>query len=136
MGKMHTLRDTLERELDKLADKKTMSMSDLDTVSKLLTSIKNIYKIEMYGDEYSHGGEWRADGYSYNDGYDHATRRRHYVRGHYSREGRGRDDYSRGYSMADAKQDIVADLREMMQMEGLDRDEREVLEKAMRQLSR
>lgn len=157
MEKLHQLKSTLEKELDKLAGKGSMSGSDLENIFKLVMAIKGIYKIKMYEEEdgYSQdGGMWRAEG-----GYSDRRGRRNgrgmsyednsYARGDYSgesyaqggyserrrRDARGR--YSReGYSMHDAKGEIVEEIQELMEMEGLEHRDREVLRKAMEQLSR
>ena len=99
--KLEHLRDTLCGELDKVARKEEISMSDLDVIDKLTHSIKNLDKvmlademIEEYGYDFPNysgarrGRDGDGDG-RYNEG---------------SRRGRSRDsydrsyDYSRGYS--------------------------------------
>ena len=102
MKDMHKLKEMLERELHELSEKGKLSAGDVDTIHKLSSSIKNLCKIEMYGEEeeysrrsydggMSHrGGGWRAEGEygdSYEDGMSGARRGMHYVRGHYSRDG-------------------------------------------------
>lgn len=142
MEKMHMLKSTLEREIDKIAGKGSMNAGDLEMVSKLLWSLKNACKIEMYEDGgYSQdGGMWRAeggysdrrgyrmsraDGMSYGDNGGYSGRRRRDTRGRFT-----------SYSMNDAKHEMIEDLREMMEMEGIEPHDREVLKKAMEQLSR
>lgn len=71
------LKDKLWEELEDISRSGEMSGSDLEMVHKITDTIKNIDKICML----ESGGE---------DGYSNA--RRHYVRGHYSRDG-GYDDY-------------------------------------------
>lgn len=92
--KLETLRDTLCGELDKVAKKEEISMSDLDVIDKLTHSIKNLDKvmlgnemIEQYGYEFpDYSGARRGrDGDS--DGrYNESSRR-----------GRSRDSYDRSY---------------------------------------
>lgn len=92
--KLEHLRDTLCGELDKVARKEELSMSDLDIIDKLTHSIKNLDKvmlgnemIEEYGYDFpSYSGARRGrDGDSdgrYNEG---------------SRRGRSRDSYDSSY---------------------------------------
>ncbi len=95
MRTVEDLKEMLCKELDEIGMKQELSAGDLDTVNKLTETIKNLYKIKMFEEEY------RGDGGSYNGG--SSSRRgysrdssyggysgRHYVRGHYSRES-GRD---------------------------------------------
>ena len=92
--KLESLRDTLCGELEKVAKKEELSMSDLDVIDKLTHSIKNLDKvmlgnemIEEYGYDFpSYSGARRGrDGDSdgrYNEG---------------SRRGRSRDSYDSSY---------------------------------------
>lgn len=121
---MHDGKRMLCEELDKIVEKGQLSMGDLDILHKLSDTLKNMLKIEMLEDEggeyserddgmmrgYSRGGDWEARGrfergHSYDGGSSYARRKRD-SRGRYSR-----DD---GYSRADGKEDMVADLEEMM----------------------
>lgn len=81
---MHKLEDLIWKQLDEYKDRDKLSMSDLEIVHKLTDTIKNIMKIEALG-------------------YDEGMSNRHYVRGHYSRDGHRYDetDYRYGrYSRA------------------------------------
>lgn len=148
MEKMHMLKDTLSREIDKLAGKGSMSSSDLEMISKLIWTMKNIYKIEMYEEEggYSQDGMWRAEGYSerrgrrnsrgnsyggnsYNDGMSYGSDNQGYS------ERRRRDTRGR-YSMHDAKHEMMEEMKKLMEMEGIEPRDREVLRKAMAELGR
>lgn len=51
MKRMSELKKRLEEELDELAGRNDMSMTDLDAIQKLTSSIKNIAKIEAMGQE-------------------------------------------------------------------------------------
>ena len=88
---MYELRNMLCDELDELARKGDLGAGDLDIAHKLVSTIKNIDKIEMmeddgYSERYSHGGDWEADMRgTYGRGSSYARRGTHYVRGHYSR---------------------------------------------------
>lgn len=92
--KLENLRDTLCGELEKVARKEEINMSDLDIIDKLTHSIKNLDKvmlgnemIEQYGYDFpDYSGARRGrDGDS--DGrYNESSRR-----------GRSRDGYDRSY---------------------------------------
>ena len=97
--KLENLRDTLCGELEKVAKKEEISMSDLDVIDKLTHSIKNLDKvmlgnemIDQYGYEFpDYSGARRGrDGDS--DGrYNESSNRRGRVRG------RSRDSYDGSY---------------------------------------
>ena len=105
----------------------------------------------LYVKGYSMGdGYWEAQG-SYagepmNDGYSNARRGEHWVRGHYSRDGRrmyGRDggySYrrrdSRGrYSRADGKEGMMESMKEIM-ADATTEKEREIIRDAMSKLEK
>ena len=142
---MHTyyeLKDMLHDELSDIVKKGELSAGSLDTVDKLLNSIKNACKIIMY-DEYSEEGYSNDDGYSYARG----GQRRDSM-GRYSREGEGGYSnarggrggrggrYSRasGYSYAD-KEEKVEILHDMMDEAKTD-EERRVIEKLIRRMDK
>lgn len=119
MRYLDDLKDMLCKELEELAEKGELSAGDLETIHKLTSSIKNIDKIEMFKDigEYSEddGYVMRSD---YDRGNSYANRGKHYVRGHYSRDGsrdysmrRGRDGR---YSRDDGKHHMIERLESMM----------------------
>lgn len=139
MKKAEELKEMLCEELEAIASTGNISRSDLDDVSKLTESLKNLYKIEMLEEasEYSQDGEWEARGnyargnmrsnrnYSYDDDMDNMNRnsyarRRgtHYVRGHYSRA------------------DVSERLDSMMNNSRLTEEERDTLERAMDMLGK
>ena len=147
---MHTyyeLKDMLKNELDQIVKKGELSAGSLETIDKLLNSIKNACKITMYE-------EYKEDGYSYADSdmdmsnYSYARGRGSNAKrdsmGRYSSEGGysnarggrdGRGGYSRrGYSYDDGdKQEKVEMLREMMQEAGSE-EERRTLQKLIRRM--
>lgn len=153
---MHTyyeLKDMLKNELDQIVKKGELSAGSLETVDKILNSIKNACKITMY-EEYKEDGYSYADSdmdmsnYSYARGRGSNARRdsmgRYSSEGGYSREGGysnarggrdGRGGYSRrGYSYDDGdKQEKVEMLREMMQEAGSE-EERRTLQKLIRRM--
>ena len=121
-----------------------VSAGDLEYIHKLTDSIKNIDKIEMLeeGGGYSEESNWMADGRmygtSYEDGMSYARGRGRNAKrdsmGRYSREGGSYDNmsYERGssyvrggnrggmsnrrggYSRADAKEQMIETLEDMM----------------------
>lgn len=134
MEYMYELKEKLCRELDEIARKPEMSAGDLETVHKLTDTIKNIDKIDMLEDgSYSMTGDWEGrsnysgrDNSSYNRGSSYANRGKHYVRGHYSRDGRM-------YSRAEAKDEMMSHLDMMMDAASTDR-ERDIIKRCMSQL--
>ena len=152
---MHTYYDAkemLHKELEEIVRKGELSAGSLETIDKLLNSIKNACKIIMY-DEFDEG--YSQEGGSMG-GNSYAQRRD--SMGRYSREGRGysresayanarggrgggnRGGYSRrgysrdgGYSYDDGKEEKVEILREMME-EANSEDERRVIQKLIRRM--
>lgn len=135
MEYMDKLRDKLCDELDEIARKPEMSAGDLETAHKLTDTIKNIDKIEMLEDGgYSQAG-YRDGGSSYNRGSSYANRGKHYVRGHYSRDGysmEGRGNRG-GYSRHDAKEAMMEQMEMLMEQAGSER-EREAIRRCISQL--
>ena len=135
---MHTyydVKEMLKRELDEIVKKGELSAGSLETIDKLLNSIKNSCKIIMY-EEYSN------DGYSYADSdadmSDYSYARTRDSRGRYSSARGGRGRYSRtttgGYSYAgDEKEEKIDMLREMMR-ESSSEEERRALQKIVRKM--
>lgn len=126
MKALYDLKDKLCRELDEIAEKPDLSAGDLETVHKLTDTIKNIDKIIMLeeDDGYSRGGGWEARGTFgrpiYDDGHSYARRGSHYVRGHYSRDGR------------DSKKRMEEELEEMMR--GADGEHREIIRRTLEEI--
>lgn len=86
MEKLYDLKEKLTRELDEIAEKPELGAGDLELIHKLTDTIKNIDKICALEEQggYSEAGDY--EGGSYGNG-SYANRGKHYVRGHYSREG-------------------------------------------------
>lgn len=148
---MHTyyeVKEMLKSELNEIVKKGELSAGSLETIDKILNSIKNACKIIMY-EEYSEDGYSYADSdadmsnYSYARGRGRNARRdsmgRYSSDGGYSnaRGGRdGRGGYSRrgGYSYDDGeKEEKVEMLREMMNEVKTD-EERRTLQKIIRKM--
>lgn len=127
---MHTLeklRDMLMDELAHCAEKDQLSTNSLYTVDKLTHAVKSIDTIMAMEDA----------GYS-NDGYSYARGRRRDSMGRYSRDysrGNSYRGYSRdnmGYSRDDAKDDLVAQLREISM--GAEGDHKMMIDEWIRQV--
>ena len=135
MEYMYELKDKLCKELDEIARKPEMGAGDLEIIHKLTDTIKNIDKIDMLEDDgYSQAG-YRDRGSSYNRGSSYANRGKHYVRGHYSRDGysmEGRGNRG-GYSRHDAKEAMMEQMEMLMEQAGSER-EREAIRRCMSQL--
>ena len=140
---MHTYyeaKEMLKKELDNIVKKGELSAGSLETIDKLLNSIKNACKITMYE-------EYAEDGYSYADG-DADMSDYAYARASGNGRGRGsnakRDSMgrysSRGYSRRGRysyddgeKQEKMDMLREMMNEVSSD-EERRALNKIIRRM--
>lgn len=138
MDTFYDIKDMLHEELKEIVKKGELSAGSLETIDKLLNSMKNACKLIMY-EEYS------DDGYSYadaemdmstysnarGDGRGRGSNARRDSRGRYSNAGRG---YRRGYSYNDGeKQDKIALLHDMMQ-EASSEDERRAIQKIIRRM--
>ena len=88
MKSMYDLRDMLCKELEEITRKGELGAGNLDIVHKLTDTIKNIDKITMLEDDgYSRDSDWDVSMRGgYGRGSSYARSRRHYVRGHYSRD--------------------------------------------------
>ena len=136
MEKLYDLKDKLCEELEEFARKQEMGAGDLEVIHKLTDTIKNIDKICMLeeGDGYSEA----VDGGGYGRGSSYANRGKHYVRGHYSRDG-GMNGYStrrrdgRGrYSREDGRSEMMEHLE--MAMDSATEQDRDTIKRFMRQL--
>ncbi len=136
MEKLYDLKDKLCEELEEFARKQEMGAGDLEVIHKLTDTIKNIDKICMLeeGDGYSEA----VDGGDYGRGSSYANRGKHYVRGHYSRDG-GMNGYStrrrdgRGrYSREDGRSEMMEHLE--MAMDSATEQDRDTIKRFMRQL--
>lgn len=133
---MENLRNKLWEELEEIDRKPEIGAGDLELAHKLTDTIKNIDKICMLEDGYSEDGEWPAD---MRHGASYANRGKHYVRGHYSRDGGMGDGYSSRrrdsmgrYSREDGRSKMMEHLEAAMDT-ATDQD-RETIKRFMRQL--
>lgn len=137
MKNLENLKDKLCEELEEYARKQDMGAGDLEVIHKLTDTIKNIDKICALEEG---GGYSQDSGMDYGRGSSYANRGKHYVRGHYSRDG-GRDGmggYSsrqdnRGrYSRDDGRSEMMEHLE--MALDSASDQDRETIKRFMRQL--
>ena len=135
MEYMYELKEKLCKELDEIASKPEMGAGDLEIIHKLTDTIKNLDKITLLeeDDGYSQAG-YRGSGNSYNRGSSYANRGKHYVRGHYSRDGYSMDGRG-GYSRHDAKEAMMEQMAMLVDQAGSER-EREIIRRAVDQLEK
>lgn len=135
---MHTyeeIKSMLCKELEQIVKKGELSAGSLETVDKILNSIKNAHKIIMY-EEYEDSDYSRADGMEGN----YSMRNRDSM-GRYARRGQGgrneyayRGRYSRGgYSYDDGKEEKIDMLREVMN-EANSEEEKRIINKLIRRM--
>ena len=135
MEYMHELKEKLCDELEEIARKGELGAGDLEIIHKLTDTIKNLDKIEMLedGGGYSQAGDWEMEGRgSYERGSSYRGRKRDSM-GRYSRDGRY-GPTTRMYSRAEAKDDMMAKLEEMM--DHASEQERTILRQAMDKLEK
>lgn len=138
MEYMHELKDKLCDELEEIARKGELGAGDLEIIHKLTDTIKNIDKIEMMKEDggYSQVGDWEIEGRAYNRGNSYRGRKRDSM-GRYSRDGRmmhGGYLDGRMYSRAEAKEDIMDQIEDMMG--DADEKEKAILRRAMTELGK
>lgn len=136
MDYMHELKEKLCDELEEIANKGELGAGDLEIIHKLTDTIKNLDKIGMLEDGYSQAGDWEIEGRAYNRGSSYARRKRDSM-GRYSRDGRMmRGGYRDGrmYSRAEAKEDIMDQIEDMMG--DADEKEKAILRRAMTELEK
>ena len=117
MKALYELKEKFEMELEELARKGELGAGDLELAHKLTDTIKNIDKICALEEDGGYSGDSYSRGSSY--------RRRHYVRGHYSRDG--------GYSRHDAKDQMMAQMEELLGRASNERD-RQAIQRCMEQM--
>lgn len=137
MKHLEKLKDMLNSELEILAKKNSITMTDLEKIHKLTDTIKNVDKIEALeesedGQSYARGRmnrTYNMGGRSYDDGESYARGRGRNAKrdsmGRYASDadndygmggssyGRVRG-YSRNYSEADGKEEMIEMLEDMM----------------------
>lgn len=129
MGTMEDLKRMICAELEEIAQKGEMSAGDLDTVYKLIVSKEKLLRIDELEEKlgYSEDGrKWRYSRDGEPDG--GSSYGRHYVRAHYSRDGRGR------YSMDEGRTMLADQIRDMIDNSDLSQNQKGALRKAMEAL--
>lgn len=113
--------DLMKMLCDELEDiKKDMrsrgaSAETLDAIRDITSSIKNIYKIEMFEELDGYSGDWDNDRDMYRRGSSYARRGSHYVRGH--------------YSMDDGHDSLISRMEDIMR--GADSKDRETIQRCI-----
>lgn len=135
----YDVKEMLHKELEDIAKKGELSAGSLDTIDKLLHSLKNASKMIMYeqyaGDGYSYAdADMDMTDYSYARGRGANARRDSMGRYSNTRDGRGRYSRRGGYSYDDGdKEEKIEMLRGMMN-EVSSEDERRALNKIIRRM--
>lgn len=137
MEKLYDIKEKLCEELEEYARKQDLGAGDLEVIHKLTDTIKNIDKICMLEDKESYSQTGAYDG-----GSSYANRGKHWVRGHYSSDGRrggnmhrdsrGRFNRAGGYSRDDGRSEMMEHLE--MAIESANDQDRETIQRFMRQL--
>ena len=127
MESLDELKDMLYDALDEIVEKGSLSAGDLQTVHMITDTIKNIEKICMYDEKYSHydgdysnNGDWSARG-SYSRG-NMATDR---MNPRYPRRESYRGRYSRDNGMMEER------IQEMLNEGKINSNDKAVLNKAL-----
>jgi len=144
MEKLYKIKDALMNELDKSDTARTgeLTGAELGTLHQITDTIKNIDKICMLEEDggYSQAGDWERDGRgTYGRGSSYANRGKHYVRGHYSRDGgmdggnySSRRDSRGRYSRDDGRSEMMEHLE--MAMDSATEQDKENIRRFMRQM--
>lgn len=129
---LEKIRDMLCYELDDVVEGNQFSIGMLDSIDKIVHTIKNIDRIMESEGGYSMNGDYSRDNYSRNGGYSRegGYSRDNYSNGNsYRRDSMGR--YARRYSRDGAE--VKSRLEEMMNEAANDK-EREAIRKAVTML--
>lgn len=135
MHMMDKLSDTLEKELDKIAEKGTINETDLNHVDKLTHSIKSIETIQAMRDSgYSNGYPYSYDGgnsyrYQRRDSMGRYSRDDGYSNRRYGRDGDGDGRYYESRYSRD--EGSMREKLEHMLNEATNETEREAIRQAM-----
>ena len=153
MHKLEELREMLMEELNECVKKDELSTASLDIIDKLTHSIKSIDTIiameeadySYDGGSYARGrdgrgrgrnakrdsmGRYARRGGSYDESYDDGS----YDDGSYGRDGSyGYARRGRGYSRAEAKDELMNELREI-QMDAKDEESKQMIKQWIKQL--
>lgn len=138
MKDLYELREKMCRELEEYSRKPEVKAGDLEVIHKLTDIIKNIDKICMLEDESGYSS--MVDAGDYGRGSSYANRGKHYVRGHYSRDGGNMSDGQHGsrrdswgrYSRDDGRSEMMEHLE--MALDSATEEDREDIKRFMRKL--
>ncbi len=138
MEKLYDLKESLMDGLQQFDTVKEgrLKMGELEALNLLTDTVKNVDKICMLED--GEGYSEAVDGDGYGRGSSYANRGKHYVRGHYSRDGGMDGRYSsrrdsRGrYSRDDGRSEMMEHLE--MAMDSATEQDKETIRRFMRQL--
>ncbi len=126
MDTFEKLNSMLEKELDEIVKKGTITPEHLAAVDKVVDIMKDIKEICNMDDMES---GYSQRGYSYNDGYSRGTRGARYNRGGSYSRGNSRG----GYSRHDDREDILDRLDYLMENSGTEQ-ERQAIRQALNTL--
>lgn len=105
MHKLYSIKENLIEDLEKYADKKDLSPSELDLVDKLAHAAKNVCRVIEYCDEGGYSGDYPMD-YRYARSFPVSYGRTRDSRGRYSSEDR---HYRSSDDIRDRLQDLMYD---------------------------
>lgn len=129
---MENLKDMICTELEEIAKKGEMSAGDLDTVYKLIVSKEKLLRIDELEEKLGYSESGRYLRYSRDGEPDGGSSYgRHYVRAHYSRDGR---DTRGRYSMDEGRTMLADQIRDMIDNSDLSQSQKGALRKAMEAL--
>lgn len=135
----YDVKEMLHKELEDIAKKGELSAGSLDTIDKLLHSLKNASKMIMYeqyaGDGYSYAdADMDMTDYSYARGRGSNARRDSMGRYSSARDGRGRYSRRGGYSYDDGEKEEKIEMLRGMMNEVSSEDERRALKQIIRRM--
>lgn len=127
MEVMEELKRMICTELEDIAKKGEMSPGDLEAVYKLIVAKEKLLRIDELEEKLGYSEDGRRWRYSRDGEPDSGSSYgRHYVRGHYSRDGR--------YSRDEGKAQLANQIRDMVDGSDLNQNQKNALRKAIEAL--
>lgn len=124
MEVMEELKRMICTELEDIAKKGEMSPGDLEAVYKLIVAKEKLLRIDELEEKLGYSEDGRRWRYSRDGEPDSGSSYgRHYVRGHYSRDGR--------YSRDEGKTQLADQIRDMVDGSDLNQNQKNALRKAI-----
>lgn len=124
MEVMEELKRMICTELEDIAKKGEMSPGDLEAVYKLIVAKEKLLRIDELEEKLGYSEDGRRWRYSRDGEPDSGSSYgRHYVRGHYSRDGR--------YSRDEGKAQLAEQIRDMVDGSDLNQNQKNALRKAI-----